>query len=132
MFKVLHRPSVFTNRWLTHCYIFSPISYVKVKLHFFSICFVCAQFLCFSSLYIYIHVCIYIYIYIYMYVYIYIYFVLKKYSSMRLPVSCCSNHQVYIICDLKIEKMYYILSIQKYPFMCMSETVKISFYIFKQ
>ena len=38
------------------------------------------------------------------YIYIYIYLVLKKYSSIRLQVSCCCNHQVFIIYDLKITK----------------------------
>ena len=59
-----------------------------------------------------------------LYTYIYIYLVLKKYSRIRLQVSCCFNHQVYIIYDLKITKQY--------TFMCMSETVQISFNIFKQ
>ena len=61
-----------------------------------------------------------------------LYLVLKKCSSVRLQVSCCCNYQAYIIYDLRITKIYYILSIQKNPFVCMSETVQISFYIFKQ
>ena len=54
------RPLVFTKRWQTFCCIFIPMSYVKVKPHFLSICFVCdlspslslslsvSLFLCFS------------------------------------------------------------------------------------
>ena len=90
-------------------------------------------------IYIYIYTYTYIYIYIYIYSYVYLqqsirylvrlYLVLRKHSSIRLQVSCCCHHQIYIIYDLKI---YCILSIQKYPFMCMSETVQISFYTFKQ
>ena len=37
-----------------------------------------------------------------------LYLVLKKYSSRRLQVSCCCNHRVYIIYDLKITKKYSI------------------------
>ena len=39
-------------------------------------------------------------------VYIYIYMAFKKYSSIQLWVSCCSNHQVYIIYPLKTTKEY--------------------------
>ena len=62
--------------------------------------------------------CIYIYIFLYIYSYLYLqqsarylerlYLVLKKYSSIRLHVSCCCNHQVYIIHDLKIAIKYTI------------------------
>ena len=61
---------------------------------------------------------VYIYIYICMYTYLYLrqsarylkrlYLVFKKYSSIRLQVSCCCNHQAYIIYDLKITKKYTI------------------------
>ena len=37
-----------------------------------------------------------------------LYLVLTKYSRIRLQVSCCCNHQVYIIYDLKITKIYTI------------------------
>ena len=43
----MHRLSVFPKRWQTLCYVFTPISYVKVKPHFLPICFVCATSLCF-------------------------------------------------------------------------------------
>ena len=87
-----------------------------------------------SNIYIYI----YIYIYTFTYIYIYIqqsalylerlYLVLRKYSSIRLQVSCCCNHQVYIIYDPKItKKIYYVLLIEKYPFMCSSVTFKFHF-----
>ena len=58
-------------------------------------------------------------IYIYSYLYLQrsarylerLYFLLKKYSSIRLQVPCCCNHQVYVIYDLKITKnngLYFI------------------------
>ena len=58
-------------------------------------------------------------IYIYSYLYLqhsaryleHLYFLLKKYSSIRLQVPCCCNHQVYVIYDLKITKnngLYFI------------------------
>ena len=71
------------------------------------------------QIYIYTYIyTYYIYIYIYIYSYLYLqqsarylerlYLVLKKYSSIRLHVSCCCNHQVYIIYDLKIAIKYTI------------------------
>ena len=58
-------------------------------------------------------------VYIYSYLYLQrsarylerLYFLLKKYSSIRLQVPCCCNHQVYVIYDLKITKnngLYFI------------------------
>ena len=62
----------------TLCYVFIPISYAKLKPHFFSVSFLfsvsvslsLSLFIC-IYIYIYINVCMYLYIYIYIYIHIY-------------------------------------------------------------
>ena len=80
----MHRPSVFNKRWQILRYVFSPKFYVKLKAHFFSICFVCVLFLSISLflfLCLWFSLCINIYINnTYKYIYIYLIFVFYIYN----------------------------------------------------
>ena len=59
--------------------------------------------------------------------------VLMKYSSIRLQVSYCCNHQVYIIYDLKIKtKCTIFYQYKRISFHVYVRKVQISFHIFKQ
>ena len=116
----LNRPSQ------TLCYVFIPISYAKLKPHFFSVSFLFSVsvslslslflFVSLSIIYIYIymylyilyiHICIYIYIYICIYIYIHICIYMYIYIYWRLWNTWNLFYIIALYINLSIEHSFY-------------------------
>ena len=96
----LNRPSQ------TLGYVFIPISYAKLKPHFFSVSFL-------FSVSVSLTLSLFMYIYIYMYVYIYtyiLYIYIHTYIYIYIYIEDCEIHETYIIAlyiNLSIEHSFY-------------------------
>ena len=100
----LNRPSQ------TLGYVFIPISYAKLKPHFFSVSFLFSVSVS-LTLSLFIYMCIYIYIYVCMSIYIHIYYIyIYTYIYIYIYIEDCEIHETYIITlyiNLSIEHSFY-------------------------
>ena len=100
----LNRPSQ------TLGYVFIPISYAKLKPHFFSVSFLFSVSVS-LTLSLFIYMCIYIYIYVCMSIYIHIYYIyIYIHIYIYIYIEDCEIHETYIITlyiNLSIEHSFY-------------------------